>query len=86
MSSTHKNELPILAEYERRVKLAVTSLAPDVINDFDVKHPIESHIKWMYSQGFSLRDAIRYTCLMDQTLDEDAACNELSSIYKKYKD
>ena len=77
-----------LEEYSKLVKLIVSTDTPNVWNDLTEGQdpPWQSHIAQLHRRGFSVIDAIRYTKLMSQKLDEDIAIREMEIISSKYKE
>lgn len=76
-----------LEEFGEIIKAVIEKDAPDVFADMNEgdNPPWLSHITDMYCRRFSVVDAIKYTKLLSQSLDEDSAIIRMNQISFKYK-
>jgi hypothetical protein len=77
-----------LEEFGKLIKAVIETDAPDVfadLNEGDNPYWL-GHIEDLHRRGFSVVDAIKYTKLMSQNLDEDSAIRRMNLISFKYKE
>ena len=73
-------------KYSGLIETVVEAEAPEVLDDINSGPGWQFHIAKLHQRGFSVIDAIKYTKLMSQNLNEDMAINEMKAISSKYKE
>lgn len=75
-----------LNQFSEQVRKNIETNCPDVWADLNDGPPgWDYHIKKLFQKGYSVVDAISYTRLMSQSLDENSALERMKLITDKYQ-